>query len=191
MKIITSVFLLFLSITCIGQDDIRLYRTMEDYHNGIFEPYSEYVNFWFNGKKIELVLRKSGSKKKYRLYGEDFWGLDYKEALFIVDPHSKKEFARLVSVGKICYYENARAHLYMLREGTTSGEVVGRFCYVSKEVGSRMYGIPVGGIDGATKQIKDFLAEYPEFKSVVECLSENPYNYTIKRPCVEKFEGTE
>jgi hypothetical protein len=191
MKIITSAFLLFLSITCVSQDEVRIYKTMEDHENGVFESYSEYVNLFFTVKKLELVLRKSGSDKKHRLSGHDFWGMEYKDALFVVDPHTKVEFARLVSVGRICYYENARAHLSMLRSGAKSGEVVGRFCYVSKEVGSRMYGIPYIGIDAAKKTIGEFTNQYPEFKAVVACLTEDPVNFPKKRVCIDEFEGTE
>jgi hypothetical protein len=168
--------------------NIIVYETYNDYVNDAGEEYDEIAK-WTYGMtgKTSISLIQNGKKVKIPL--EDIWGFKYGEVLFRI-AKDENVMARVVSSGKITYYENGDAHLIMLIGGTNEAIFTqGYYCYVSKDLESEITPMPTKQLLGARKQINEFKEDYPEYSTLFDCIGKN-YDYEHVRTCVENFEAT-
>ncbi|GDX47328.1 hypothetical protein LBMAG25_01460 [Bacteroidota bacterium] len=99
---------------------------------------------------------------------------------------------RVISTGKIIYYENGIANLSMLRDNSEIGAFkIGYYCYISKSIDSELIPMPQGQFNSdLRKKVTKFKEENPEYKELFDCIDNN-YNYLSVRSCVVKFEKSE
>lgn len=183
IKFIVSAFLLIISFSLHSQ--VVVYRTFEDFQNEIGEEYDSLHDYSTFFNQIKLIFKKG--KKKVKIPCKKMWGFSYKNALFRV--HKKySQPARVISFGKIVYYENGIAHLSMLKFGESFGQYdKGYAGYFSKSINSEMVPIPTQILSDAKRAIRRFKKEHPEYKELFDCLGKNYTQYNIS-PCLEKFE---
>lgn len=192
MKINTCKFpfystLIFFFALCSAtlKAQVEVYRTYEDYQNGVSESYELYGGSMHMGGRASLFFYKND--KKTTIKCKEMWGFKYKDVLFrndVVNSHP----TRVVIEGKVVYYENGFAHLEMLKYNKKEGKYeLGRFCYLSKDLNSEIIPIPAHDKD-YLKAMKPFKAQYPEFQSMYECI-EKEYSIDNVKGCVEKLEA--
>ena len=183
-KFTLIVILILISFYVNGQ--VTVYRTYEDFKNKNGEIYDHYVGYSYFGKNVTIRLKNKN--KKVRIRCKDMWGFVYKDALFRIDKRTNQP-TRLISLGKIAYYENGVAHLSMLRDKSKEGSVTrGYFSYVSKDLSSKMVPMPKQLLSDARKKIKKFKKNHPEYKSLFECIGKRYSNYFMVRQCIDEFE---
>lgn len=186
-KLKSTAILLFILVTFVGNAQVTVYKSYEDFQNKKGENYDDYHGFMHSAGNVKLTFKKEGKKNK--IHCKEMWGFQYNEALFRIDNNNQP--ARVISVGKIIYYENGIAHLSMIRDNKESGDFsIGYYCYVSKNINSELIPMPASLISDARKKIKKFKAENSEYKELFDCI-ENNYSYYNVRPCVEEFEKNE
>lgn len=182
------LILLLMLLTSIAKTQVVVYRTFEDFQNEIGEEYDDYHSCSHTMGNVKLKFKKGG--KKIKIHCKDLWGFTYKDAFFrIHKKHSKP--TRLISLGKIAYYENGVAHLTMIKNNKDSGSFsIGYFCYLSKNIGSELIPMPTNLISDVKKDIKNFKEKHPEYKDLFDCI-EKDYHYLNVRPCIKEFEKSE
>jgi hypothetical protein len=184
-KVKRILVLAILLMSFIADAQITVYRTYEDFKNKNGEKYDDYHGYSHSMGRVKLTFKKDG--KKIKIHCRDMWGFSYKDAFFRIDKKYNQP-TRVISIGKIIYYENGIAHLSMIRNNTKSGEFsIGYYCYVSKNINSELIPMPGLLISDARKKIKKFKEENPEYKELFDCIEKN-YNYLNVRPCVTEFE---
>ena len=95
---------------------------------------------------------------------------------------------RIISVGKIVYYENGLAHLDMLKNDSESGNFSkGYYCYVSVNLLGTTVAMPPELSSGLYKEVEKFKKENKQYKKLFECI-ESEYNYPKITECIKKFE---
>lgn len=187
-KVKLIIVLSFLLVRFITSAQITVYRTYEDFQNKTGEEYDDYLGYSHSIGTVKLILKKDD--KKIKIHCRDLWGLNYKDAFFRIDKKYNQP-TRIISSGKIVYYENGIAHLSMIRDNSESGKFsIGYFCYVSKSIDSELIPMPGELISDARKKIKKFKEENPEYKELFDCIEKN-YNYINVRPCIVEFEKSE
>lgn len=181
----SKILVLFFFYSSIIFSQIKIYQTFEDYKINKSQEFDELKNYY----NFRLYLSKNN--KDYKIHCKDIWGFKFKNSLFRVKPVPVK----LVSKGKLFYYENGAANIKMLIEESSSAYYRNFFdgssAYISKDINSTL--IPLGGPydDILTrirvkKKIKKFKQKYPEFDLFFECLRNNRIE-TIRR-CITNFE---
>lgn len=182
MKILFYLSLILLPV--VSKANFVIYKTYEDYlakKGEVFDEYEKCVSIF---AKCTLYLKRDG--KTFKKACSSFWGFTYNDQLFRVDKLSQP--ARVVINGKIVYYENGYANLCMIRDNTASAYFdIGYFCYVSKDLTSKIVPFPGSMVSDAYAQIKDFKAENPKYKTLFSCIEKN-YQYENVKACVESFE---
>ncbi len=160
---------------------IKVYKTYEDFQNGIAEEMDTYVhNEYLLGRGTKFVFRKN--KKKVRFIGKKIWGFSIEDHLFRTAiagiPY------KLISKGKLCYYENGIAHLEMIsRKKDSSSNTFGSLTMLSKSLYSEL--IPIGS-DAFQGKYNKLKKKYPQYKSLYKCL-EDDLDYKNFRKCFEEF----
>lgn len=184
-KVKRILILAIILMSFIANAQITVYRTYEDFQNKSGEKYDDYHSYSHSLGSVKLTFKKAG--KKFKIRCRDIWGFSYKDAFFRIDKKYNQP-TRVLSIGKIIYYENGVAHLSMVKNNNESGQfTIGYFCYVSKSITSELIPMPGQLISDARKKIKKFKEKNPEYKELFDCIEKN-YNYLNVRPCIEEFE---
>jgi hypothetical protein len=169
-----------------AQNDLKVFKTYDDFVNKVGEEYSFHRLFWPTAKGIGLIVERGNEKIK--INGKDIWGYSYKDGLFRYDRNHNQP-VRVMSIGKIIYYENGQASMEMLRKNKEYSDFrFGYYCYVSKSLATDI--IPLDNyVFGDTKsKISAFKKQYAEFKVFFDCLGKR-YEYDKVRLCIKEFEG--
>ena len=169
----------------ISQAEVIVFETFQDFVDQKGTTYDDYHGYSHAMGAVKIILKDNGKKVKIKC--RDIWGFVYNDALFRTD-HVHDQPVRLLSFGKICYYENGIAHLNMLKNDSESGSFsIGYYCYVSATIDGTLVPMPSTLLSDARKKIKKFKEANPQYKDLFDCIEKN-YNYQNVRPCVEEFE---
>jgi len=184
MKTIITIFFLIISISL--QSQIIVYRTFEDFQDDKGEMYDSYLRNTQALGKIILIFKKG--RKKIRIRCRDIWGFTYDDAFFRID--TKQDLpTRVLSIGKIVYYENGFAHLGILKHNIHTGWYgKGYAGYFSEDINSEMVPVPSQPMSAAKRAIRKFKEKHPEYSELFECLGKD-FSQENLHPCLEKFEG--
>lgn len=164
---------------------VIVYYTYEDFKYERGESFDDYSSY-FMASAVTLTFVKD--KKKHKIKCKDMWGFVYKDVLFRVDEFNKVP-ARLMSFGKIFYYENGIAHLDILKNNTTSGSSPSGFMiFFSKSIETPVVAFTSNKTMVARIPYKQFKSDYPEYKELFDCMDGN-YSVTTARQCVSAFQG--
>ncbi len=181
MKSILLTLLLFFSCSVYSQ--VTVYATYEDFVNQKGVQYDDYKSWAFAGRKMSLVLLKDGEKHKIGC-DKKTWGFVYKDVLFRVYVKYRQP-VRLMSQGKICYYENGAAHLSMLSTGKSSGTAQGGVhSFFSAKINSEI--VPFKGTDERSESGMLFRSN-SDYKYLIGCLKKY-MDIDFVRGCVSNFE---
>jgi hypothetical protein len=170
-----------------AQDTVVVFKDYASFVNNSGETYNRMVGYSNKIVKTTIHLKKDSVESKIKC--KDIWGFTYNGVLFRTDERTG-QMARLVSIGKICYYENGIGHLIMMRDKTTKEEFYwGYYCYVSKSLNSTMapFPSPEVQVSDAHKQIRRFRKANPEYEKLFISMNKY-YNYTNVRDRVFDFE---
>jgi len=181
-------FLLALSIFVsanISLSQVVLYETFEDYKNQ-----KNGINFKEPGKitYVKIHFIKMDGKKTAMDYDE-FWGFTYKNGLYRSAPIKRQEsnVARLIIVGKFCYYENGEAHLDAIKRNVSGGNYSsGHSKYISHGVNGEICGILNYGLDSVyERRLKRTEEQDSSLAPLCDCLLKSGNREVF--PCVEKL----
>lgn len=86
--------------------EITVFKTYEDFEAKRGQDYERYSGYMHVMGKVTLFLYDRGEKEKVKC--ANIWGFRYKDALFRVDKRYEQP-AKLMSYGRLCYYENGMA----------------------------------------------------------------------------------
>ncbi|AXT54669.1 hypothetical protein D1815_02460 [Aquimarina sp. AD1] len=171
---------------------VIVFKNFSDFSDKKGEFYDDYLGYKQSNSNFKLVLKKQG--KKYKIDPEEIWGFVYKDALFRMDiENGGKLPVRVISVGKLVYYENGKAHLDMLLDDSSEGSYSrfdGYSCYISQNLNSNL--TPIGRWSTLVKRIrlkkklKAFRKENPEHESFFKCLRN--YKMETIRRCISEYE---
>lgn len=185
----TALLALILGFTAFWatpETDLKMYKTYQDYLNDSGEEYTFKRLYWPSAVGIGLMAYKDD--KKVQLDGNDYWGYKFKDALFRFD-HRYNQPVRVLSVGKIVYYENGQSHMNMVEHNIPSSSFrYGFYCYISKDLTTDVIPLSTYSAFGTKGKIADFRKEYPEYNEFFECLGRK-YEYEKARKCLDDFEG--
>lgn len=186
--VLKNVLLLFvLMIGYSSYSQVTVYYTYDDFKNEKGENYDDYHGY-FMASAITITFVKN--KKKHKIKCKDMWGFTYKDALFRIDEFNKVP-ARLMSFGKIFYYENGVAHLDILQRNSTVGSSPSSFMvFFSKSLETPVVACTSNKTMVARIPYKKFKEDYPEYKALFDCMDGN-YSVTTGRECVSAFQGKE
>lgn len=178
-----SVILLLFFWNHVAYSQVTVFRTYEDFKNERGENYDEYNSYLVALGSATLYFLKDNAKHKIQC--KDIWGFVYKDVLFRIDEFSNQP-ARLMSHGKIFYYENGIAHLDMLKHNKDNGTSPSSLSvFFSKSLDT-----PVVS-SGTSKPYNKFKTNHPEYKEFLECIDVNRHSVYTARECVAEFEGFE
>jgi hypothetical protein len=122
----TSLFLilfLIFNFFIYGQKQITIYKTYEDFTNGIGETkVGDYciasTYELFGPRIIRLKNKKKSASKGEKILSLDcnkIWGFKYNDALFRTTAKKEPGFIlRVVSIGKLVYYELGIPHIALM-----------------------------------------------------------------------------
>lgn len=179
MRIIILTILLFLSVRALSQ--LTVYKSFIDFKQGNGESYdSLYFRGYSHSTYANLKLFFKGEnkrKEKTKVKCKKIWGFTYKGKLFRC---TKKGIPlMLVNEGKIFYYENGVAHLYLLDGSDTGWYGKGGCCYFSKSMNSSINQLE-----------KKFIKKNTQYSQLSSCIkSKKISDYVLVRSCVFEFEG--
>lgn len=186
------VLIISLFCSCLASSQVSIYKTYEDFQNGSSIDYDNLKKLLLYDQQVKLLLSSDGVVKK--LGTKDIWGFLYKDVLFKVDHESGgHDLVRVMSKGKLTYYENGWAHIQMIfhkRNSAFFNAKQGYESYVSKDLNSLLIPLSHGAnyidIKRAKKRRKNFLEKYPEYNELIKC-AKNSGIERIRR-CVTRFE---
>ncbi|MCL6265979.1 hypothetical protein [Flagellimonas myxillae] len=188
-----KIALLFVLVANLGilHSQVLVYNTYQDFLNQTPVQYDGLDNYRAFGEAMSLKVIKNGETERIRC--KDFWGFVYKDALFRVDHNSPGSMiARLMSDGKLYYYENGIPHIDMLLKDSDSASYLasmGYTAYISTELDSEMIPLTSGTnlIDRkrAKKKRKRFRKENTEHEELFNCIR-NTAIETLRR-CISKY----
>lgn len=169
------------------EPEITVYKTYEDFNQKKGQDYDTYHSANSLGAKVTLVFIHKGDKVKVKC--GDIWGFRYRDALYRTDTNYEMP-VKLISFGRLCYYENGPAHLAMMKNGTNSAEFgIGAFCYASVDLRSEIFQFSGKKSDGK-KAREHFVAVDPIYAEYFDCLGFPGNNVPAShRKCVEQFQA--
>lgn len=186
--LLKKVFFL-LSFLCgyISFSQVVVYETFEDFKNDKGEKYDDYHGF-SGFHSVNLFFLRG--KKKHKVRCKDIWGFTYRDALFRVDERNNQP-ARLVSHGKIFYYENGVAHLSTLKADSYFATSFGFAVYFSNTIDSEVIAFTSNVTMASRRDMKAYIKDNPQYKALFDCIGDDvTYPYTA-RTCVNSFENNE
>lgn len=185
IKLLPILFTL-LSSVCYSQ--VIVYETYEDFQANNGTKYERYKSYSWSAGGVRLILFDKNNKKN-KIACRDFWGFKIGDALFRVEKGNTNP-VRVISVGKLVYYENGFAHLNMIRTNSTSGNFErGYYAYLSKNINSEIITMPIGGwVEWAS--VTKFKKENPDYDPLFQCIEQDYDNYRVGK-CVLEFESLE
>ena len=189
MKIKTTLILLItqLSLKLFGQDTIIVFKDYASYTAMTGEHYNKMLGYTNGVVNVNLILQQNGIETKKKC--KEIWGFLYNGNLFRTDIRTG-QVAKLISKGKICYYENGIAHLKMIRDKTTSETFsIGYYCYVSKNLETKLapFPSPEVQVSDASKQLRKFKKENPEYDPLFKTMNK-PYQYYEVKQRISEYE---
>ena len=159
------------------------YRTYQDFLDKKLVEQDELASYFHSVGKVTLVFKKGGEKEKIKC--AEIWGFLFKGQLFRID-ETYGQPAKVISAGKITYYENGWAHMEMIKSGTDKGEyAIGYYGYLSNDLNSKMTPLPIG-LSDAKKKFKDFKASNLQHGALYDCM-EDGKSLDVTRNCVAKY----
>jgi hypothetical protein len=165
--------------------EIVLYKTYEDYVSENGEKMDFYAGWDYMGTRTSIDFKKGN--ELISVNASKYWGFKIDDCFFRFDEYGT--LIKLVSNGKIVYWENGLANLEMCENGTTSAEVnIGYFCYLSTTLDGKVTPLPRDKMDTANKPWKKFKEEHPEHAKLFECIG-NSLDYDLVRGCVARYEN--
>lgn len=182
------ILLLIIFSSSLIYSQVTVYLTYEDFKNQKGVQYDDYKNYLASIGKSYVTFIKDG--KNYKIAcDKKMWGFVYKNTLFRVFPKYRQP-VRLISNGKICYYENGFAHLSMLKTGKNSGQAQGEYSvlsFFSAKINSPI--VPFKGTDERSESGALFNSD-PKYKQLSGCLKKY-MDISSVRYCVDSFEKAE
>lgn len=161
-----------------------VYMSYTDYAQRKLKSMDDFENFSDTLGKAVLTFTKSGKKIKFNC--SEVWGFQYKYKLFRCDPNGIP--VRVISAGKIAYYENGLAHLEMIKYDKEEGKYTRGFCcYASANLLSRIFPFPPNMNNEAYKEIEKFKRDNKQYAKLFKCI-ESDYNTSKIPDCIKKFE---
>lgn len=124
-----TILFLLAFLPLISSAQIKVYETYDDYVEHKAIVYKEFRKGIMDNRNMMMVI--DTSDKKIYVTTAGLWGFEYKGMLFRFDPYINGWY-RLISQGKLCYYENGFAHLDALINKTSKPYVVTsseRYCF--------------------------------------------------------------
>jgi len=176
---------LLIAVGASGQDaEITVYKTYGDLTAKSGQDFEHYRGYSHTMGAVTLILDDHGDKVKIKC--ADFWGFRYKDALFRVDKRFDQP-AKLISKGRMCYYENGPAHLAMMRDSSDTGDFsIGAYCYVSLDLEDELW--QFSGTKKDAKKAREHFAEKGSlYGAYFDCV-ESTNSVTIHRECIGEFE---
>jgi hypothetical protein len=183
MKNILLILLIFSSSLIYSQ--VTVYATYEDFKNQKGIEYDDFKNYLASIGGTSIYLIKNGKTHKIKC-NKNIWGFVYKDALFKVFQKYRQP-VRLISQGKICYYENGFAHLTILKTGRSSGQAQGSnsvLSFFSASLNSPI--VPFKGTDERSESGQLFNSD-SKYKQLSGCLKKY-MDIDFVRGCVSNFE---
>jgi hypothetical protein len=178
---------LFLFFSMASYSQVTVYYSFDDFKNEKGEVFDDYKHY-FMASAVTLTFVKNN--KNHRVKCKKMWGFTYKDALFRVDEFNKVP-ARLMSHGKIFYYENGIAHLDMLKNNSQSGSSPSSFMvFFSKSLETPVVAFTSNKTMVARIPYQKFKKNYPEYKELYDCMN-GDYYISNTRECVYSFQGKE
>ena len=146
----------------------------------------DYDKYWYDTLGNSTVtFEKAG--KKFTFDCSKIWGFQYHYKLFRSGKDGTPPL-RIISAGKIVYYENGLAHLEMLKNDSENGNFSkGFYCYVSVNLLGKTVAMPPELSNELYKEVEKFKKENKQYKKLFECI-ESDYNYPKISECIKKFE---
>ncbi|MBL7935241.1 MAG: hypothetical protein JNM51_05465 [Bacteroidia bacterium] len=189
MKITHYLILLItiLAVKLYSQDTIIVFKDYASFTSMTGEHYDKMLGYTNGAIKVNLILQQKGVETKIKCI--DIWGFLYNGNLFRTDARTG-QVARLISKGKICYYENGIAHLKMIRDKTTNETFsIGYYCYVSKNLETNLvpFPDPNSQVSDANKLLRRFKKDNPEYEYLFKTMNK-PYQYYEVRQRISEYE---
>ena len=182
------VTLLLCSLPEILSAQVILYRTFQDFQANIGEVYDDHMIAKISFIKVRLELKKNG--KDTLVDPKEHWGFRFRDALFRIEGKYKQP-VRVISAGKIIYYENGPANIQMIMNESSSATIrIGYLTYLSKDLTSDIYPLPSSPVSDAKKWYKKFRKQYPEYQELYDCIDKS-LSYEVNRKCISEFEKVE
>lgn len=187
MKQILLIFGLITALTTFSQ--IKIYKTFEDFQNKKGIDVDE-IREITGGMNKGAIKTKTG-KEKTTYYAKDIWGFTYKDVIFRSSISGNfKTFARVKIVGDYCFYENAQAHLYMLKNNTTFAIYYDGFrYYISKDLNSIV--VPIDNASSTNNRFTNVVnrayEKDPNLKQLCNCITNQKEGASGIEPCVKKL----
>ncbi len=191
MKTILVKSILFLgfllSLSQLLAVENQFFKTYAEFKAGKGTKFDEIPSLWSSGfgKGITITFEMNGQNEKVQ--SNDIWGFVYKDALYRIAVLDQLP-VKLISNGKIHYYENGWAHIIMARNGTTEGDVLGSKCYVSENIYSEIINLPENKVVKKLPRIVELMASFPEYVTLFECMGKG-YDIERIRKCISTFEA--
>lgn len=180
------IILLVMVISNQTHAQIEVYRTFEDYQNGVSEKFDTYRGAGHSSGRVFLMFYNEMEKKKKNVKCKEMWGFKYNGALFRNEIFVGQP-ARVIIAGDIIYYENGIAHLDMIRYNKNEGEFsLGAYCYLSKDLNSKMIALSITD-ENHEKSFAEFKEQFPEFEDIYECMGKD-YSPRVVATCVAEYE---
>ena len=180
--ILAFLLLLFFNSTSV-KGEFVVYKTSEDLKNKKGEKYDDFHSYTWVGEHVTLVAVRNNEKHKIKC--ADIYAVVYKDQFFRIHKDDIRETpARLMNVGKLCYYENGLVHMVMLRDNSKEAVMSRGFgCYFSKDVNSK-----IEPLIGNKKIVKQQKIVYPEYSELFDNIK-NMWLPVQIWPVVQQFEA--
>jgi hypothetical protein len=185
-------FILFFAVLLIsssqnGFGQTGYYRTYNDFKKDRLDVCEDYIMWMVSMGKTTIKFKQHGNKLSFS--AGDIWGFKFKDVLFRFDADGFP--VRVVSTGKITYYENGFAHIGILKREKSSYEYsYGHATYFSRDLKSEIFPMAYNHKKDDYKKVAAFIKQFPEYTSLFECI-EKVGGYEACRECVQKFEKGE
>jgi hypothetical protein len=186
-RIFLSVLLLLLLSFANAQ--VKLYKTYEDYEAKKFVEFVEFkYTLQLKNYLYDYLRFVDANKQTVAFKTIDYWGFEYKGCLFRILPRTNSNcvstyFVRLLSKGKICYYENGAGHLealYMNKKKALYDSERGKF-FFSKDLNSIISEDQFGECRKNPSH-QQLFAENKEYEPLYDCLIKDCKDKADKYP---------
>lgn len=184
-----AAFFVFYLLSWPSAAQVRIFNTYADVLGDTPQMLEGYKLTGLSGPNTNVRLTFTGTglpDKEIRC--SEIWGFGLDSTLYRVIPNSGMP-ARVVTIGRPCFYENGGAHLTMFIKETEEERKRGKFAgFLSDDLNSDMSGVSLTGVagqGGAGKgSTREFLESRPEYADIIRCLGDN-WGYVYVRECVK------
>ena len=164
----TLIILLTLFTLALHAQDIKIYKTYNDYKNNKYEEGYKLKNYSYFNKRVKLFLKKGNEKFSMRC--NEMWGFDLEGHLFVIARNDDFFPVKLLSKGDFFYFENGVSHMSIILKNKKSDRTyMGNLAYFSKGLNENI--IPIYRVNGRySKQYKRYKKENPQYSTLFECI---------------------